>query len=402
MKRIAFLTAITISALSFAQKTNTTNAAMAYQSYDQVKYTDFEQAAKDLLEAKTYIDLSIVHTETANDPKTLMYYGFIYIEIPICGELSGDATLKAFDPETTAQKGFDALKKSKELDVKGNYEDKIAGYCNFYRSNFSNAGIKMYEEGKYKEAMGGLIGAAIFGEAMGLKDSVFYYYGGRAAWNIQEWEEAKKAFTKTVEWGFERASSVYFLSQSYLKLGDTASAEKMLKEQVAKYPNDKDIMIELINLYIDTKRKPEAVAVLNAAIALDTKNAVLIFTAGTIYDNMGSFAEAEMNFLKAKELGDKNAGFSLGRLYFNKGMDLFAEAKTYTHGTPEFDANHDRLVAESKSYFEKALPILEQAVVDSPKDLERLEGLKACYGKLGLTDKFLEVKKKIEEIKAGQ
>ena len=113
---------------------------MAYQSYDQVKYTDFEQAAKDLLEAKSYIDLSIVHTETANDPKTLMYFGFIYIEIPICAELSGDATLKSFDPEETAQKGFDALKKSKELDVKGNYEDKIAEYCNFYRSNFSNAG----------------------------------------------------------------------------------------------------------------------------------------------------------------------------------------------------------------------------------------------------------------------
>jgi hypothetical protein len=46
-------------------------------------------------------------------------------------------------------------------------------------------GIKMYEEEKWEEAMGGLMGAAAFGEVMGFSDSVFYFYGGLAAFNIE-------------------------------------------------------------------------------------------------------------------------------------------------------------------------------------------------------------------------
>src|SRR5688572_7930699 len=99
MKKFFTLVALAGSVLTFAQKTNTTNAAMAYKAYEQAKYSDAEDAARELLEAKKYIDLSAEHVDTKSDPKTLMYLGFIYIEIPICAAMSGDATLKAVDPE---------------------------------------------------------------------------------------------------------------------------------------------------------------------------------------------------------------------------------------------------------------------------------------------------------------
>lgn len=402
MKKIFSLAAMVISVATFAQKTNTTNAAMAYKSYESAKYTDAEQAAKDLKEAKQYIDLSAEHVDTKNEPKTLMYLGFIYIEIPICAAMSGDADLKAIDPEVSVEKGFDALKRSREVDTKETYTDQIDDYCNFYRSNFANMGITSYEEGKYEEAMGGLLGAATFGEAMGIKDSAYYFYGGIAAFKIEKWKEAEEAFTKTVEWGYQPGSSVYYLSQSMLKQDKKAETETMLKAQVAKYPKDKDIMIELINFYIDSDRKPEAIEVLNAAIALDQSNPILIYTAGTIYENMGDFTNAEKNYLKAKELGDKNAGFALGSLYFNKGADLVTEANKIPFGTPEYNEKYEPMVAQSKEYFNKALPYLEQAAVENPKDLIVLEALKQAYGKVGNTEKFLEIKKKIEEIKAGQ
>jgi tetratricopeptide (TPR) repeat protein len=402
-KKLSLFAALMITGFSFAQKTNTTNAAMAYKSYEQAKYSgDFEQAAKDLLEAKTYIDLSAAHVDTQNDPKTLMYQGFIYIEIPICAAISGDAALKAEDAEKSVDKGFASLKKSKEMDAKGTYEDQIADYCNMYRSQMSNIGITMYEEGKYEEAMGGLLGAATFGEAMGEKDSAFYFYGGLAAFKIDKFDEAKDAFSKTVEWGYQPASSVYYLSQTYLKMGDTTGAEKMLNEQVARFPKDKDIMIELINLYIDTDRKPDAVRILNEAIALDPKNPVLVYTAGTIYENMGNFSDAETNYKKAIEMGDKNAGFAMGGLYYNKGADIVLEAEKLKYGTPEYDANYEKMMEESKVYFNQALPYLEAAAVATPKDLVVLEALKAAYYKVGNTEKFMETKKKIEEIKAGQ
>lgn len=401
MKKIGLVVALAVSSLVFAQKTNTTNAAMAYKSYEQAKGGgDFEQAAKDLLEAKDYIDKSAVHVDTQNDPKTLMYQGFIYIEIPICGQMSGDATLKAIDSEMAVEKGFASLKKSREVDTKKTYVDQINGYCGMYRGFMSTMGITSYEEGKYEEAMGGLLGAGMFGEAMDLKDSVFFFYGGIAAFKINKFEEAAGAFEKTVEWAYQKSTSIYYLSQSYLKLGDTAKAETMLSAQVAKYPKDKDIMIELINLYIDTDRKAEAIKVLNSAIALDSKNQVLVYTAGTIYENMGDFENAEKAYLKAIEMGDVNSEFAIGGLYFNKGADKFAEANKLTFGTDEYSKNYDKLVEESKVYFNKALPFLEKAAEKSPKDLVVLEALKAAYGKVGNTDKFLELKKRIEEVKA--
>ena len=46
--------------------------------------------------------------------------------------------------------------------------------------------------------------------------------------------------------------------------------------------------------------------------------------------------------------------------------------------------------------------IAEVHAVENPKDLIVLEALKQAYGKVGNTEKFLETKKKIEAIKAGQ
>ncbi|MBK8925819.1 MAG: hypothetical protein IPM74_07885 [Crocinitomicaceae bacterium] len=403
MKKLFTIIAIASSVFAISQKTNTTNAAMAYKSYEQAKMGgDWEQAAKDLLEAKGYIDLSAEHVDTKNDPKTLMYLGFIYVEIPICAGFSGDATLKAVDPETAMEKGFKAFEDCKKNDPKQTYGSQIDDYCGMYRGMFANQGITLYEEGKYEEAMAGLLGAAVFGEAMGLQDSVYWFYGGIAAFKIEKWTEAEEAFKKTVELGYQVGSSVYYLSQTMQKLGKTAEVEAMLKDQVAKNPKNKDIMIELINFYIDNDRKPEAVQILNDAIALDPNNAVLIYTAGTIYENMGDFENAEKSYLKAKELGDKNAGFALGSLYFNKGADIYTAANNLAFGTPEYEQKYDPMVEESKVYFNKALPYLEQAAVENPTDLVVLEALKQVYGKLGNQEKFLEIKKKIEEIKAGQ
>lgn len=403
MKKLFTLVAIVAASFTFAQKSNTTSAAVAYKSYEQAKYSgDFEQAAKDLLEAKKYIDLAAEHAETKADPKTLMYVGKIYIEIPICAAISGDATLKAVDGEQAVEKGFKAFEESKAKDVKEMYVDQIDEYCGMYRSQMSNIGITMYEEGKYEEAMGGLMGAAMFGEAMGIKDSAYYFYGGIAAYKVEKWTEAEEAFTKTAEWGYQPGSSVSYLSQVMQKQGKKDEVEAMLKAQLAKHPSNKDIMIELINFYIDSDRKPEAIQILKNAISLDPNNPVLIYTAGTIYENMGDFENAESSYIKAQELGDKNAGFALGSLYFNKGADLVTEANKLTFGTPEYQQKYDPMIEESKVYFNKALPFLEQAAVENPKDLVVLEALKQAYGKVGNTEKFLEMKKKIEEVRAGQ
>lgn len=398
MKRLLLITALAFTSMAFSQKGNTSSAGIAFKNYWTLKLSggDAEEQAKELKDAKGFIDKSFVDDETKDDPKTLMYYGKIYVEIPFCAMMSGDADLSAVDASKAVEGGFAALKRSKELDTKARYEEDVDDYCNFYRGQLSQMGVKLYEEEKWLEAAGALIAAGSFGDVMGVSDSIYFFYGGLAAANIDSSRMAEEAFSKTVEWGYQPGSSTYYLSQALQKQGKTEEAEKMLKAQVSKYPGNKDILIEMINLYIDSDRKEEAVTALNDVIALDPNNSILIYTAGTVYENMDDFDKAESMYTKALGLNenDVNTLSALGGLYFNKGADVNNAANKLEFGDP----NYEKLVAESKEYFAKAVPFLERSVEASPTEVNLWIALRDAYGKAGMKEKFLEAKAKVTEL----
>lgn len=400
MKKVLLVAAIGLTSVAFSQKGNTSSAGIAFKNYWTLKLSggDIEEQAKELRDAKEFIDKSYVHADTKDDPKTLMYYGKIYVEIPFCAAMSGDEVLSAVDQQKAVEDGFAALKRSKEVDTKGRYEDDVDDYCNFYRQQLSQVGIKMYEEEKWAEASGALIGAGMFGDAMGVSDSIYFFYGGLAATNVDSLEMAEEAFSKTVEWGYQPGSSIYYLSQALQKQGKVEEAEKMIKEQVKRYPGNKDILIEMVNLYIDTDRKEEAVTALNDAIALDPNNVALVYTAGTIYENMEDFENAEKQYLKALELDgtDVNTLSAIGGLYFNKGADVNNAANKLEFGDPKYDS----MVAESKDYFKKAVPYLEKATEAKPDNVTYWIALKDAYGKAGDVENFKKAKAKVAELQA--
>lgn len=403
MKQLVLTVGIALVGIgAFAQKKNVTNAVMAYKDYAEDKGKQkMEEAGNNLTEAKKYIDLAQSHEDTKDDAKTLAYRGMIYLDYALMApQLPNNPAFADADAEKMAEEGMNSLKKSKEVDSRGTYAGKVDDYANQYRVLLSQMGSAAYGEQKYMEAMAGLLGAAEFGEVLGIVDSSFYYFGGAAAFNAEKWEVAEEAFAKCVDIQYNVGSSAFYFSQSLQKQDKTDEAEAALKDMMAKYPENKDIMIELINLYIDTDRKPEAEKVLTAAIDLDPNNTALIYTSGTIYENMGRFEDAEAAYTKTLEIEPANvdAQFALGGLYFNKGADVYNEANKLPFG----DAKYDPMIEESKQYFEKALPYLESAAKEQPDDVIILESLKAVYGKLGQTDKFKETKARIDEINAGK
>lgn len=398
MKKIILGLVLLVGTGAMAQKNNTTSAAVAFKSAFQAKMSgDAEAAFTEMKEAKEYIDKAIVHEDTKNDPKTLMYQGKIYIECAFLSAMvEGENT--TMDAENLMKEGFAAFDKSRENDSKERYTEDIETYCNTYRSVLANMGIDLYSEEKWLEASGALLGAAQFGEGMNVVDSVYYFYGGIAAFNIDSLDIAKEAFEKTYEVGYEVGSSVSYLSKIYQSKGEQAKADKLFTEAVEKYPKNLGILIEKINFLIDTDRKEEAVTALEKAIELDPTNAALYYSAASVYQNIGNFEKAEASFLKVLELDPDNvdAAFGLGGLYFNKGADLNNEANTMDLSDP----NYQKTLDNSKAYFEKAVPYLEKAHESAPKDLVILESLKQVYGKLQMVDKFKEAKAKIAELQA--
>ncbi|MCG8577151.1 MAG: tetratricopeptide repeat protein [Flavobacteriales bacterium] len=399
MKRLitAFLT-VAVCSTGMAQKGNTSSAGISFKNYWSMKLQgeDITEQAKELLDAKGFIDKSIVHETTKDDPKTLMYYGKIYFEIPMVAALSGDVELNKVDPEKAVEDAFNAFQRSKELDTKGRYTEDVDEYCIFYYSFLQKQGVEAYSQEKYDIAMGGLLGAAKFSEVIGTIDTASFFFGGTAAFALDSFAIAEEAFKKTTELGYNYGSSIYHYSQSLQGQGKVKEAEEMLNAQAKANPGNQEVLIEFINLYIGTDRKDEAAQKLNEALALDPENTALLFTSGTIYENLEDYEKAEKAYKKVLEIEPDNedALVTLGGLFYNKGADANNDANKLEFGDPK----HDALKEEAKSNFAKSVEYFEKAVEKKPKDKQLLTSLKNAYYQAGEKEKMMEIKKRIDEL----
>ena len=397
MKKIFLIVAIAFCAtVSFSQKKNVTTAAVTYQGAQKVR-AELANYTKELLEAKEYIDLAIAHQDTKADPKAWMYKGKIYMELGMAIAMSNAADFPGMNAESLMEEGFKALVHSKEIDTKESYTDQVNEYAQMYRGQMSAAGIEAYTAKNFEMAMGGLVSAAEFGNLIGIQDSNFYFFGGLAALEVKNYEVAEEAFAHCVDWKFNLGESVGYLATSMKENGKEAEAEAMLKKAVEENPNNIDVIIHATNFYIDKKDFPQAVSTIESAIKLDPSNKVLHYNAGVLYESMDKFDEAEAAYLKTLSIDPAytDAKYSLGVFYFNRGADLNNEANDLEFGDPKYDV----MIAQSKEIWAKnCLPYLEDAAKDAPDDVIILEALKTVYGKLSMTDKFMETKKRIAEL----
>ena len=397
MKKIFLIVAIAFCAtVSFSQKKNVTTAAVTYQGAQKVR-AELANYTKELLEAKEYIDLAIAHQDTKADPKAWMYKGKIYMELGMAIAMSNAADFPGMNAESLMEEGFKALVHSKEIDTKESYTDQVNEYAQMYRGQMSAAGIEAYTAKNFEMAMGGLVSAAEFGNLIGIQDSNFYFFGGLAALEVKNYEVAAEAFAHCVDWKFNLGESVGYLATSMKENCKEAEAEAMLKKAVEENPNNIDVLIHATNFYIDKKDFPQAVSTIESAIKLDPSNKVLHYNAGVLYESMDKFDEAEAAYLKTLSIDPAytDAKYSLGVFYFNRGADLNNEANDLEFGDPKYDV----MIAKSKEIWAKnCLPYLEDAAKDAPDDVIILEALKTVYGKLSMTDKFMETKKRIAEL----
>jgi len=397
MKKLILGALVLSTTLTYAQKKNTTNAAMSYQDAQKAMMQGkFENAANALVEAKTYIDLAATHEDTKNDPKTLMYKGKIYLELGAIGTIAKNETALAMDLESMAEEGVTSLKSVKSHDKKDRYGDDVKDYCNKFKFQGYNAGIQMFQDKKYEEAMGGFSMSSTFADILGETDSASYFNTGLAAFNIEKWEVVEESFEKCVEIGYKTGSSVSYLTEAYNKLEKADKAEAMLKEQVTKNPGNKEIMISLINIYLGQDKKVEAEKVLTDAIALDPESRDLNYAVATVYENLNRYDDAEKAYKKVIEIDPNyaNALLGLGAVYFNKAADLNGQINDLQPGDPK----EETLRTDMKANFTNSLPYLEKADALTPNNKEILNSLKQVYYKTGNITKFKETKAKLEAL----
>ena len=383
MKKVLLLTAvICISTGVFAQKGKVTSAM-----------TLIEQGTLD--KAKEALDQAMTH------PKSMNWFNTYFAKGKLCQAVfkSENPAFKAFYTDPLGE-AYSAYEKAMELDTKGGIKKRIiTGMV------YNSLALDLYAQGGAQFDAKDFDGALKSFESqikitesdnyVGVTDTGMYYNAGLAAANAKKHPEAIKYFEKCAEMSYLGVTPYFQISQSYLQMGDTLKAEALLTSLPGKFPGNKNITLQLIDLYIKAGKNEEALKNLAIAKAEDPENYSLYFAEGILYLNDNKYDEAITDLTKSIELKSDlyESQYGLGAAYINKGADMFVKANDI------MDVNkYNAAIEEAMAVFAKALPYMEKADELKPNDVDAMRGLQQLYYRLKMTDKYNAVKAKLDAL----
>ncbi len=300
--------------------------------------------------------------------------------------------------KTPLQEALAALEKAEELDTDKKLEKKIVEGYVALKPLFERAGLELYLkddfEGSFKNFETSVIinSKDILGATI---DTTVVYNTGMVASKAGLVEESIKYYEMARANNYPEPLLYVFLKNKYFENADTTKGLEILKEGFSKYSDDKDIVIELINYYLNKGLADEALNYIKIAQKKDPDNISLIFAEATLYDKKGEFEKAVSIYKMAIEKDPEfyNGYFNLGVVNFNQAQKLFEEAGK------ELDNNkYKELVKVAEGVLERAIEPMEKCRELKPEDKGVLDVLKTIYYRMREVNP--EYQKKYDEIKA--
>jgi len=375
MKKIALLLGLSmILSIGFAQNFERTSA----YNYNKDGKLD---------KAKLAIDKATVHAKTMNDAKTWLYKGMIYSNIatsplPLYTELDPDA----------AKVAYEALKKARELDVKGKHTNDINSFLQTLVNVFYSDGGKKFKDNDYGGAISDFEYAFTIADEAGLFDTIAAFNIGMAGVLSDQPEIAAKYLQKCVDVDFADPRVYMFYNRSAKQLGDTVRALEILKIGRERFPNELSLLLETAQVYLEKGETDKLQTILHTAVEQDPTNSNLFFLLGKTYDDSEDFVNAEKYYLKASEVNPEffEAYYNIGAIYVNKAAELQSAANDLPLDKMK---EYDLLIADADSNLTKSLPYLEKSLELNPDDIFTINALKEAYARLKMNDKLEEMNK---------
>lgn len=381
MKKLILLVAvISISVGAMAQKGKVTSA---------LSYIDQGQLDK----AKEAIDQALVNESSANWPNTFYAKG----RLAQASWESENPKFKEFYADALGD-AYTAYQKAMELDTKGQVKKKIITNMTYssLASDLYNQGSMQFEAKDFKGALKSFQTQIEISEGdiyVGSIDTGMYYNAGLAAINSSDPQTAIKYFQKCADMKYLGITPYYQIYESYLGMGDTIKAEATLKELPTLFPDDKTITLQLIDLYIKSGKNEEAQKYIEVAKAADPTNYTLYFASGIIYLNEEKYDAAIVELQKSIDINPEvfDTQYGIGAAHINKAAEMFKAANEIMDVKKYSEA-----VDQANAVYAKALPYMEKAYQLNPEDTYTMESLKELYYRLKKTDKYNEIKAKLD------
>jgi len=368
-----FLTAVAAISMqaAFAQNGAITSAVMLQQKGTLDK-------------AKIEIDKAVAHEKTKDSPKAWYYKGVIYSEManhPVYG--------KTVDMAQTSREAFAAFQKVTELEKGAKKQEftKLAETSlsvleqNMYAFAM-NEGVEHYNNKEFAEAKKSYLEAIKFKP----EDTTAYIYGAYAAAGAEDYTGAKELYNQLVD---KKMASPAVYSQLLYIAGDVEKNDQevasVLQKARAVYPENRNFMLQELNILLKAGKEDEIMAKLDEAIKADPANANLYAVRGNINERLKKQDEAIADYKKAIELDPNSfdAQYNLGVYYFNQGVNILK--KTEKMSLAQYQKTGKAQEAEAKKLFTQALPYFEAALKIQPKDRTTVQSLNKVYTSLGRT-----------------
>ena len=218
------------------------------------------------------------------------------------------------------------------------------------------------------------------------------FYAGLSASQMEDHGKAAAMYEDLKAVNYNPKETYQYLAYEYDMLKDTVNFIRILRDGADKFPEDSYFLLNLINQYIYTNQKDEAVDYLNKAIGQTPNNPQLYNVLGNLYEERKEVEKAQECFDKALSLNPDSpeAHSNIGRVHFNKGVELRAIANDISDSKKYADA-----LAVSNEKFKQALPYFEKAHQLDPEERDYMVALKGIYYNLGMGKEYDAIEAKL-------
>ncbi|MDT0557589.1 tetratricopeptide repeat protein [Ichthyenterobacterium sp. W332] len=188
----------------------------------------------------------------------------------------------------------------------------------------------------------------------------------------------------------------------YLQNDETEKAMTAMSEARSANPNDMGLILTEANVRLKMGEMDKFKALMEEATKMDPENAELQYNLGVIAADSGDKKAAKAYYEKAIAL-DPNYGdayTNMAVLILDKEQAIVEEMNSLGTSAAD-DKKYDELREKRKDIYKQAIPILQKSLSLSPKNTDIMQTLANIYSSIGETDKYKEMKAKIESIQSG-
>ncbi len=263
-------------------------------------------------------------------------------------------------------KAIEALEKAKSVDPKDSKAKDINAMMQDIHDKLANEALNNYLAGDFAKA------ADLFKKTtecasnplLGQVDSLNTYYAALVSGMAGNPQQSIDFYKKCIAMGFYQTGFAYSnLAETYRQQGQMDLCKETLEEGFVKFPENSNILIGLINYYMDTKQDTGRLfELIHSAQALDPTNASLFYVEGNVNKQLGNTEDAAKMYIKATEVNPDYVygALGLGMLWYDKAIEIQEKA-----GEELDDNKYFALVKEMEETLEKAIEPFEKAFAQS-------------------------------------